>query len=172
MMTFTSILTDLQAAIAVVAARERALTVLLVAGWGRIAQIRGRLERLVALWRAGQLPATRASRAGQTRKITERKPGFPSTAGWLLGPVQAAGAYGSQLQHLLSSSECAAFLAAVPQAGRILRPLLRMLVVGAKPVKLRAVAPVWGAATANTEAVARPALSGLVLGPGGRFLYV
>ena len=56
MLNFTSVLTALQAAIAVVAARERALTVLLVAVWGRIGRISTRLERLIALWRAGMLP--------------------------------------------------------------------------------------------------------------------
>lgn len=168
MLNFSAILSDLQAAIAVRAACDRRLTVLLVAVWGRIARIRQRLERLIAQWRAGTLPKARASRAGQTRKITKRQPAFPRTAGWLLGPVQEAGAYGSQLQHLLSSAECAAFLAAVPQAGRILRPLLRMLVAGTAAVKRREAPPVWWAA----EAEARPALSGLVLGPGGRFLYV
>ncbi|MBC7634106.1 MAG: hypothetical protein H7251_00750, partial [Acetobacteraceae bacterium] len=46
------ILADLQAAIAARAARDRNLTVLLVAVWGRIGRIRRRLERLIALWRA------------------------------------------------------------------------------------------------------------------------
>ena len=40
MIDFTTILSDLQAAIAVVAARDRALTVLLVAVWGRIGRKR------------------------------------------------------------------------------------------------------------------------------------
>ena len=64
MINFTHILTGLQAAIAVVSARERALTALLVAVWGRIGRIRRKLERLIALWRAGMLPKPRKSRAG------------------------------------------------------------------------------------------------------------
>ena len=43
------ILIDLQAAIAAKASRDRTLTVLLVAVWARIARMRTRLERLVAL---------------------------------------------------------------------------------------------------------------------------
>ena len=62
MLNFTTVLTGLQAAIAVVAARERVLTVLLVAVWGRIGRISARLERLIAQWRAGTLPAPRAQR--------------------------------------------------------------------------------------------------------------
>jgi hypothetical protein len=49
MFRFFNILTDLQAVIPVYAARNGALTVLLVALWGRIARMRTRLERLMAL---------------------------------------------------------------------------------------------------------------------------
>ena len=61
MFSFSNILRDLQAVIAAKAARERALTVLLVAVWGRVARMRTRLERLVALWRAGKLPKVRGA---------------------------------------------------------------------------------------------------------------
>lgn len=81
MTTFTSILSDLQAAIAVRSARDRRLTVLLVAMWARL----------------------------------ERRLGYDAVA------------FGLQLRHLLSQEDCAEFLAAMPQAGRILRPLLRLL---------------------------------------------
>jgi hypothetical protein len=130
-LNFSNILSDLQAAIAVVAARDRSLTVLLVAVWGRIARMRTRLERLVAQWRAGTLPQLRAPsvRKAGTRRVGQK---YPSGAGWLFARVWAAGAFGSQLRHLLTDAECAAFLAAVPQAGRILRPLLHML--GRDPV--------------------------------------
>ena len=39
----------------------------------------------------------------------------------------------SQLRHLLRDAEFAAFLAAAPQAGRLLRPLCRMLGIGPDP---------------------------------------
>ena len=69
MFNFSAIFTDLQAAIAVVAARERRLAVLLVAVWGRIARMRTRLERLIAQWRAGTLPKPRGKqvRRGEGR---------------------------------------------------------------------------------------------------------
>ena len=53
MQFFTILLTNLQAAIAVVAARDRGISAFLVLVWGRIGRARSRLERLVALWRAG-----------------------------------------------------------------------------------------------------------------------
>ena len=91
MLNFSNILSDLQAAIAVVAARERSLTVLLVAVWGRIARMRTRLERLVAQWRAGTLPKPRKSVA--TRKTGTRKAGqkYPLAAGWLFARAAAWG---------------------------------------------------------------------------------
>ena len=132
------ILSDLQAAIAAKAARDRSLTVLLVAVWARIARMRTRLERLVALWRAGNLPKSRASRAGRVgapRGTPRLK--FPTGPAWLASRVWAARPFGTQLAHYLSEEECVAFLAAVPQAGRILRPLLHMLGVEELPQVVR-----------------------------------
>ena len=142
MFNFSHILSDLQAAIAVVAARERHLTVLLVAVWGKIARMASRLERLVALWRAGTLPGQREPRQRGPRpdradQFARAKTIFPTSPAWLITRVQNAVGYGLQLQHLLSDAECAAFLAAVPQAGRILRPLFHMLGVRPTPPALR-----------------------------------
>ena len=128
MNNFAAILRGLQAVIAARAARDRTLTVLLVAVWGRIARMGTRLERLVALWRAGTLPKSRTARVRTAGKRAAKKPTFPTARAWLVRKLgYEAVAYGSQLQHLLTDKECVAFLEAVPQAGRILRPLLRML---------------------------------------------
>ncbi len=168
MLNFTAILSDLQAAIAVVAARERTLTVLLVAVWGRIARMRTRLERLIARWRAGTLHAPRKSRAGELRTSVRTPPVFPTAPAWLLVQVQAAASYRAQLEHLLSQAECVEFLAAVPQAGRILRPLCRMLGIGVASPRVRKPRAVWE--TQNQVKIV--AQVGLVMGPGGRFFYV
>lgn len=136
------IFTQLQAAIAARAARDPRLTVLLVAVWGRVSRMRARLERLVALWRAGNLPAPRSPRVQLARSGARSKNMFPNGAAWLQRRVVEVGAYGTQLQHMLSDAECAAFLAAVPQARRILRPLFHMLGVSPVPEPVRKKAPV------------------------------
>ena len=169
MLNFTHILTGLQAAIAVVSARERHLTALLVAVWGRIGRIRTRLERLIALWRAGMLPTPRAPRARRQGQPTGEKPAsvVPTVPAWLVTAVGAAAGIGAQLEQMLSQEECVRFLAEVPQARRVLRPLCRMLGVGLR--KTRKPRPVWQAPRAAPVMVV-PA--GLVMGPGGRLIYV
>ena len=168
MITFTAILFELQAAIAVVAARDRRLTVLLVAVWGRIGRMRQRLERLITRWRAGTLQAPRKSRAGVASTAVRQPSIIPTAPAWLLVAVGEAAAFRAQLEHLLSQAECVEFLAAVPQAGRILRPLYRMLGIGVATTRRRRPRKVW----AVPKAAPIAALSGLVMGPGGRFLYV
>ena len=148
MFSFSNILSDLQKVIAAHAARNRALTVLLVAVWGRVARMRTRLERLVALWRAGKLPTPRAPRvreAAAERDPHGNKQVFPTGRNWLTHRIgYEAAAFGGQLRHLLTEAECVAFLEACPQAGRILRPLLRMLSGDPLPeviLKMKRVAP-------------------------------
>ena len=160
------ILSALQAAIAVVAARDRTMTVLLVAMWGRIARMGSRLERLVAQWRAGTLPPQPAART-RVAGTTARLPNYPTAPKWLLRTLGAdAVAAGLQLQHLLTEAECVEFLAAVPQAGRILRPLLRMLGVAPLPAAVlapgparTAIAPVGGGATRTVWTIIGPAIA-------------
>jgi hypothetical protein len=169
MLNFTAVLTGLQAAIAVVAARERALTVLLVAVWGRIGRISTRLERLIALWRAGMLPKPRTWR-GRVPGTPVNKPlsAFPATPAWLLVAVREAAPFGARLENLLSEAECAAFLAAAPQARRLLRPLCRMLGVGVVARRVGRVRAVWQV----PKVAPMVAQAGLVVGPGGRLMYV
>ena len=170
MLSFSTLLSDLQAAIAVVAARDRRLTALLVAVWGRIGRMRVQLERLVARWRAGTLPKPRKSRAGEVR-VSVRVPSIiPRIPAWLLVAVQEARSFRGQLEHLLSEAECAEFIAAVPQAGRILRPLFRMLGIGETPPTAGRKPRVGWQVPRGVPVIAVPA--GLVLGPGGRLIYV
>ena len=143
MNSFSSILTNLQTVIAAKAARERALTVLLVALWGRIARMRTRLERLIARWRAGKLPKARAPRVAGERVSVARGAAriiFPSSSGWLLRKLgYQVAPFGPQLAQLLTEAEWREFLAAAPQAARIFRPLLRMLTVDPLPEVIRIV---------------------------------
>src|ERR1035437_7089914 len=127
MHSFALILTGLRAVLAARAAKDRALTALLVLVWNRLSRMATRFERLIAHWRAGTLPSPRPSRAGQPRKHTP-KPTLPTAPARLAAPVgYTAAGFGSQLQHALSDPELAEFLAAAPQANRLLRPLCRML---------------------------------------------
>ena len=167
MFSFSHILTGLQAAIAVVSARDRALTVLLVAVWGRIGRIRSKLERLIRLWRAGMLPKPRGPRAGGGHGGARGVSALPAAPGWLMAAVREARPLGAQLEQMLSQEECVRFLAEVPQARRFLGGLCRMLGVGRH--RARRVRAVWQ--------VPRPAPvmvvpAGLVLGPGGRLVWV
>ena len=165
---FAIILTELQAAIAARAARDRAMTVLLVAVWGRIARMRTRLERLIVSWRAGKQPLARAVRAGRVcASRTKPRDKFPTAPGWLLRRLgYEVAAFGSQLQHLLTEAECGEFLAAMPQAGRILRPLLRMLTLDPAPELVRNAAP---PARAVPQVVALAGAAGVLVAPGLRF---
>ncbi len=156
MFSFSDILSDLQKVIAVHAARNRALTVLLVALWGRVARMRTRLERLVALWRAGMLPKPRAPLV-RAERVAGARQGFPASRGWLTRELgYEVAVYGSQLRHLLTDAECVAFLEACPQAGRILRPLLRMLSVDPLPEILVRVVPEVAASVDRVGIVVSP----------------
>ncbi|MBC7634663.1 MAG: hypothetical protein H7251_03575 [Acetobacteraceae bacterium] len=167
MLNFSAILSDLQAAIAVRTARDRRLTVLLVAMWARIGRMRTRLERLVAHWRAGTRPVSRmpgTPRPAAQARAKAVRPIYPIAPAWLVRRLgYDAAAFGLQLRHLLAQDECAEFLAAMPQAGRILRPLLRLLstdplpevICKAKSVFIR---PVVAAMAAMAECVVAPGL--------------
>ena len=167
MSNFSIILTNLKAAIAVVAARERAWTALLVIVWGRLSRMVVRMERLVALWRAGKLPRVRAARAGRTCKTGVRVR-LPTSPAWLLDYVREAGGFGAQIESLLTDEEFAAFVAAVPRAGRVLRPLCRMLGVGVRVARAPVAKKVWGAPVVVPVVVP----GGLAVGWDGRFFWV
>ena len=143
MNAFFAILIDLRAAIAVVAARERGLAVVLSLVYRRVCRVATRIERLMALWRAGKLPKMRAPvapREAAVARVQGARTRIPSGRGWLGVRVWEVRAFGSQLAHLIATdAEFARFLAEVPQAARILRPLGRMLWVDELPVVLRKV---------------------------------
>jgi hypothetical protein len=95
----------------------------------RIGQLAGRIERMLARFRAGRLwrIADRPVRLGAFG-CAERT--LPRRFGWLVrtGGHRAA-VFGVQIETLLRSPEMAELLAVAPQAVRILRPLCRALAV-------------------------------------------
>ena len=98
----------------------------------RIGATLGRIERMLARFRAGRLwrVMQRATAQGRRGRMAGRGPALPRRFGWL---VQAGGhraaSVGSQLQAVLNAPDMAELLAASAQAGRILRPLCRALAV-------------------------------------------
>ncbi len=104
---------------------------LIILLWSRLRRTAVRFASLAARVRAGRLPANAA--ATRSGKSGPPPPNLPKSRGWLVRLMPEAAASASQLQHLLADPEMAALLAAAPQAGRLLRPLCRMLGVGLPP---------------------------------------
>jgi hypothetical protein len=111
----------------------------------RLGQIGVQMERMAARFAAGKLRrrqpvATRAPRramGGGGRRGDDGLGLWPRSFGWL---VKAAGwraaGFGSQLRAVLETPEMVALLEASPQAGRVLRPLCRMLAIETQLLRL------------------------------------
>ncbi len=131
-------LENLRASAAIRAARHWVMAPLAVLLSAYISSVLRRFGSLTARYRAGRLIARAARRRAQPEPRPAEAPlprdGFrkgrmPGWFGWLIDflPYHAAG-YASQLRHMLAhDAEIRALIATSPQAGRILRPLCRML---------------------------------------------
>ena len=98
--------------------------------WGllyyRLNRMAARFTALFHRWRTGTLPAPRPTQTG--RPYTPRPVlRLPSACGWVNHRIPASAACTGQLEALLHDPELPEFLAAAPQAGRILRPLCHAL---------------------------------------------
>jgi len=100
-----------------------------------VARLTARFDALVARLTAGHpaAPARQRTRPASTapaRKAPAAILRLPRSQAWLIRllPGEAA-SYGCQLQALLADPAMAALLAAAPEAGRILRPLCRLLAI-------------------------------------------
>jgi hypothetical protein len=135
-------------AIGPIAAGKSPVAALITLVWKHIFRRRGRLEALLTRVAAGWLPRPPTPRPTTTAKqptapepvapapLAPDRPHIgPPTLGrlprgraWLVRIVgyQAAG-FGSQLDHLLADPAMAEFVACVPSAARMLRPLCRAL---------------------------------------------
>ena len=123
------ILTTLAAIIARRFLREPRLAALIVPLWRRLNRATRRFERLMVRLAAGRLLKPHRSGPGGPHRGAGQ---LPTGRGWLvaaLGPEAAACAM--QLQTLLAEPAAAELLALAPTARRILRPLARMLAIGA-----------------------------------------
>ena len=122
---------------------------LIVLIWRRVRRVEGRLQGLLARFRAGRPMVLRARTAPLASGI--RRTGssrLPRRFGWLLElvPTHAAG-YASQLRAVLEEAEVQALLAASPQARRVLAPVCRMLAIEASVLGPVAVRPARGLVT-------------------------
>ena len=102
-----------------------------------------RLERLLTLWQAGRLPQPRPQRphAAPREPESPKRLRLPCRRAWLVRMIQPTAVFGCHLELLLTHPDIQALIAATPQAGRILRPVLRMLGVHPTPPILFRPAP-------------------------------
>jgi hypothetical protein len=129
--------------------RQPHLAALIIPLWTRIQRAARRFERLMAHLAAGRLPLPR--RSGAPPSGSPRRGGphhadtLPTGRGWLVAVLgHEAAACATQLQFLLAEPAAVELLALAPTARRILRPIARMLAVGAFALRPRParVAPV------------------------------
>ena len=112
-----------------------ARTPVLRLAYDRIGRAATRFQALFTRWQTNTLLTPRTSPA-QSRQSTP-KPYFPAGHAWLAGSTDHhVRGRASQLEHLIASPDMAEFLTAVPQAGRILRPLCHMLGINLPAVLL------------------------------------
>ena len=111
----------------------------------RIGRLGNRFAALYARWQAGTLRPARPRATPRKPRPSASRPldCLPRKAGWLADLLSEAGRrdawrLASQVRTAVESDpQMQAFLAAAPQAGRLLRPLLRMLQKGPLPEALR-----------------------------------
>jgi hypothetical protein len=130
--TFGLIIGGLCEAVARRIAADRTAGPLIVLIVGRLRRIAQRFAALATRAQAGKLKPPR--RRKPSKRPPRERQRFPESFGWLIRfvPYEAA-CFGSQLQHQLSQPEMMALLEAAPQAGRILRPLCRILQIDLPP---------------------------------------
>ncbi len=111
------------------------LVALIVPLWTRLTRAARRFERLVLRPARPRKPRTGSvenSQSGATDDARPRSAALPSGRGWLVRELgYEAVAFSLQLEALLAEPAMQAMLAGLPGAGRILRPLCRMLGVPA-----------------------------------------
>ena len=143
----TAILSGLRAAIgasSALVARNPAFaglaaarSALLVRAWSYIGRTSTRLARLFARYKAATPSKPRPPCPGRTTR-SPAAPRLPTRKSWIVGMVgYTAAGHASQLNHLLARPDFAAFLAATPQAGRLLRPLCHILGIPTPPAIAR-----------------------------------
>jgi hypothetical protein len=128
---------------------------LIILVWGRLRRLAARFTALAARVRAGRVAPRPDPRTGRRRSRRDPAKLLPERFAWLVRVAPGAAAGAAQLQHLLLDPDMAALIAAAPQAGRILRPLCRMLGVIPPPALARPRRPRQPATPTGPAAPAR-----------------
>ncbi len=168
MVSFLPFFTLLQAAIGVLSLRDQSKPDFFRELWNRVGRMGRRLERLIAQWRAGTLPAPRAqdSEKGKRKdRVRSPKISFPEGHGWLAARMPDIHQKLGDWQLMVSQEECARFLAEVPQARKIVGVLARMLFVPAGKIAAKVQREVVWPPPAWVEAVKQ---AKMIVGPTGR----
>ena len=145
---FALIVGTLSRMVAAHIAKDRAAGPTIVLIWQRLQRLVARFAAMAARAEAGTLrplrprPAPPETQNPQTppedrpKRPAPPKNPLPQNFGWLVRMMQVTASSGSQLQYFLSQPEVKAFLEAVPQAGKLLRPLCRALAFHPDPAVL------------------------------------
>jgi hypothetical protein len=163
--SFSLVIAGLCRATASRIAVDRCAGPLLIRIFTRLHRLAARLTSLVAQVQAGgTLPPPRPRHpVARPDRRERRQARLPASSGWLLGVVPSAAEYAGQVQALLDDPETAALLAAAPRAGRLLRPLCRMLALPLpdhlRRSKPRSTPPATGADMADPSPDPAPAIS-------------
>jgi hypothetical protein len=130
------LLERLRDAIAAHAARNRALQPMLVLAWSYLGRTSARFLALYDKWQKGTLKPPRPHRprptpAPETKPEPRPQPRpwqrLPRRHGWLIRDEPLLNNFATGLRHELLQPDMQEFLAAVPRAKRLLRPVLHML---------------------------------------------
>ena len=127
---FGAILASIQALIAARFLKNPRYLPFLVPLWSYIGRTRKRFARLLARAAEGRLP--RPARPRATPREPAKTPAFrvPAAHAWLIRAIpNEAACCASQITCLLAEPGMAELLAATPGAGRLLRPLFRLLCI-------------------------------------------
>ena len=104
--------------------------------WRRFRHLKARFASIMARYHAGTLPAPGNARRSPARPRSASPPPppvLPTHAGWVLEKINGTMIPGYELEKMVADPELAALVAEVPQLGRVLRPLCRMLAVKPPP---------------------------------------
>ena len=126
----------LRASLAAAAARARTEQDAIVQVWSYVGRLARRFERLYERWRTNTLPTPRPKPENAPRRTRTPRPRLSRRWAWLLRHDNNMGNHASGIALRLSQPDAAQFLAEVPRAAAMVRPLLHMLGISTQQTPL------------------------------------